>query len=79
MSYNNYLDKVYTVGEINRDDKGDSSGNDSDRGHRRGRQKFYDAISDPAVLRNALDPISEQNKVDNSLDVVQTPVPPLCF
>ena len=64
MSYNNYLDEVFTVGEKNRDDKGDSSGDDSDRDQRRGRQEIYDAISDPTVLRNALDPISEQDKLE---------------
>ena len=77
MSDNNYLDEVYTVGENNRDDKGDSSGDDSDRDQRRGRQEFYDAISDPAALRNAMDPISEQDKLDKAADVIQTPIPPL--
>jgi hypothetical protein len=48
MSYNIYLDEVYTVGENNCDDQEDSFGN-----------KFYDAISDSAILTNALDPISE--------------------
>ena len=71
------MDEVYTVGEDNHDDKENSSGNDSDRDQRRGRPEFYDAISDPADLTNALDPMSEQNKMDNSSDVNQTPVPPL--
>ena len=44
-------DEVYTVGENNRDHQGDSSGDDSDQDQRRGRQEFYDAISDPAALR----------------------------
>ena len=74
MSGNNYLDKVYTVGENNRDHREDSSGDDSDRDQRRGRQEFYDAISDPAALRNAMDLISEQVK---SADLTQTPIPPL--
>ena len=30
MSDNNYLDEVYTVGEDNRDQQEDSSGDDSD-------------------------------------------------
>ena len=59
MSNNNYLDEVYTVGENNRDHREDSLGDDSDRDQRRGRQEFYDALSDPAALRNAMDPISE--------------------
>ena len=46
MSTNNYLDEVYTVGEYNLDHREDSSGDDSDRDQRRGRQEFYDAISD---------------------------------
>ena len=50
MSNNNYLDEVYTVGENNRDHREDSSGDDSDRDQRRGRQEIYDAISDPAAL-----------------------------
>ena len=62
MSHNNYLDEVYTVGEKNRDHREDFSGDDLDRDQRRGRQEFYDAISDPAALRNAMDPISEQVK-----------------
>ena len=57
MSDNNYLDEVYTVGENNRDHREDSSGENSDRDQRRGRQEFYDAISDPEALRNAMDPI----------------------
>ena len=40
MSYNYYLDEVYTVGENNCGDKGDSSGNDSDLDLRQERQKF---------------------------------------
>ena len=74
MSDNNYLDEVYTVGENNRDHCEDSSGDDSDRDQRRGRQEFYDAISDPAALRNAMDPISEQDK---AAEVIQTPISPL--
>ena len=66
MSYNNYLDEVYTVGENIYDNQGDSSGNDSNRDQRRGRQEFYDTISDPSILRNALDPISEHDKLGNS-------------
>ena len=45
MSYNNYLDEVYTVGENNFDNQGDFSGNNSDRDQRRGRQEFYDTFS----------------------------------
>ena len=70
MSNNNYLDKVYTVYEDDRDQRGD----ESDRDQRRGEQEFYDAISDPAALRNAMDPISEQVKL---ADLTQTPIPPL--
>ena len=73
MSDNNYLEEVYAVGENNRDHQGDSSGDDSDRDQRRGRQEFYDAISDPASLRNAMDPISEQDK---AAEVIQIPIPP---
>ena len=62
MCNNSYLDEVYTVGENNRDHRQDSSGDDSDRDQRRGRREFYDAISEPAALRNAMDPISEQVK-----------------
>ena len=64
MSYYNYLDEDY-------------SGDDSDRDQRRGREEIYDAISDPAALRNAMDPISEQDKLDKAKDVIQTPIPPL--
>ena len=71
MSNNNYLDEVYTVGENNRDHREDISGDDSDRDQRRGGKEFYDAISDPAVLRNAMDPISEQVK---SANLTQTPI-----
>ena len=74
MSNNNYLDELYTVGENNRDHSDDYSGDDSDRDQRRGRQKFYNAISDPAALRNAMDPISEQVK---AAGLIQTPIPPL--
>jgi hypothetical protein len=42
MNSNNYLDEVYTVGENNYDNQDDSSGNDSDRDQRRGRQDFYE-------------------------------------
>ena len=74
MSNNKYLDKVYTVGENDPDQRDNSSGDDSDRDQRRRGQEFYDAISDPATLRNAIDPISEQVK---SADLTQTPIPPL--
>ena len=62
MSYNNYLDEVYTVGENNVDNQEDSSGNDFDRDQRRGRQELYDTISDPSTMRNALDTISHLDK-----------------
>ena len=65
MSNENYLDKVYTVGESDPDQRETSSGDDSDRDQRRGGQEFYDAISDPAALRNAMNPISEQVKSAN--------------
>jgi hypothetical protein len=55
MNSNNYLDDVYTVGENSYDNHDDSSENDSDRDQRRGRQNFYETISDPSSLRNALD------------------------
>ena len=74
MSNENYLDKVYTVGESDPDQGNSSSGDETDRDPRRGGQEFYDAISDPAALRNAMDPISEQVK---SADLIQTPIPPL--
>ena len=77
MNSNNYLDEVYTVRESNYGDQGDSSGDDSDWDQRRGWQDFYDAISDSASLRNALDPISEQDKFDKSVNLNQTPIPPL--
>jgi hypothetical protein len=77
MNYNNYLDEVYTVGENNVDNQEDSSENDSDRDQRRGRQEFYDTISDPSIMRNALDPISQHEKLGNSSVFIQTPVPPL--
>ena len=60
MSNNNYLDKFYTVGESDPDQRDTSSGDETDRDQRRGGQEFYDAISDPAALRNSMDPISEQ-------------------
>ena len=74
MSNNNYLDKVYTVDENDRDQRDNSSGDESDCDQRQGGQEFYDAISDPAALRNAMDPISEQVK---SANLTQTPIPPL--
>ena len=74
MNSNNFLDDVYTVGENNRDD---SSGNDSDRDQRRGRQDFYDTISDPSSLREAIDPISEQEQFRNPSGQMQTPEAPL--
>ena len=74
MSNNNYLDKVYTVGKSNSDQGDNYSGDETDRDPRRGGQEFYDAISDPAALRNAMDPISEQVK---SADLTQTPITPL--
>ena len=77
MSYNNYLDEVYTVGENNYDNQDDSSGNDSESDQRRERQDFYEMISDPSSLRNALDPISEQDQSRNSSVVIQTPAAPL--
>ena len=48
MSNENYLDKVYTVGESDPDQGNNSSGDETDRDPRRGGQEFYDAISDPA-------------------------------
>ena len=69
MSNNNYLDKVYTVGESDPDQRENFSGDENDRDPRQGGQEFYDAISDPAALRNAMDPISEQVK---SADLTQT-------
>jgi hypothetical protein len=67
MSHNNYLDEVYTVGENSFDNLEESSGNDPDQEQRRGRrQEFYDTISDSSILRNALDPISEHDKLCNS-------------
>ena len=77
MNSNNYLDDVYTVGENNYDNHDDSSGKDSDRDQRRGRQDFYETISDPSSLRNALDPISEQDQSRNSSVLMQTPATPL--
>ena len=74
MSNNNYLDKVYTVGENDRDQRDNSSGDDSDRDQHRGGQEFYDALSDPAALRNTMDPISEPVK---SANLTQTPIPSL--
>ena len=74
MSNDNYLDNVYTVGVSDPDPHDKSSGDETDRDPRRGEQEFYDAISDPAALRNAMDPISEQVK---SADLTQTPIPPL--
>ena len=74
MSNNNNLIEVYTVGENNRDHREDSSGDVSDRDQRQGSKKFYDALSDPAALRTAMDPISEQVK---SANLTQTPIPPL--
>ena len=73
MNSNNYLDEVYTVGENNIDNLEDSSGNDSDRDQRRGRQEFYDTISDPSVMRNALDPVSQHDKLGKSPGFIQTP------
>jgi hypothetical protein len=77
MSYNNYLDEVYSVGENNYDNQVDSSGNDSDWDQRRGRQDFYDTISDPSILRNALDPISEHDQLGDSSVLIETPAVPL--
>ena len=57
MSNNNYLDEVYTVGENNSDHLEDFLGDDLERDQRRGGQEYYDALSDPAALRNAMDPI----------------------
>ena len=51
MSNNNYLDKVYTVGENDPDQRDNSSGDESNLDQRRGGQEFYDAISDSAALR----------------------------
>ena len=72
MSYNNYLDDVYTVGENNYDNQDDSSGNDSDRDQRRGRQDCYDTISDRSSLMNAIDPISDQEQFRYSSVLMQT-------
>ena len=77
MSYNNYLDEVYTVGDNNYDNQEDSSGNDSDRDQRRGRQDLYETISDLSIPRNAFDPISEHDQLRNSLVLIQTPAAPL--
>ena len=73
MNYNNYLDEVYTVGENNYDNQEDSSGNDSDCDQRWRWQDFYETISDPLILRNALDPISDQDQLGNSLVLIPTP------
>jgi hypothetical protein len=73
MNSNNFLDDFYTVGENNHDNQDDSSGNDSDRDQRRGRQNFYETISDPSSLRNTIDPISEQDQFRNSSGLLQTP------
>ena len=77
MNSNIFLDDVYTVGKNNHDNQKDSSGNDSDRDSRRGRQDFYDTISDPSSLRNAIDPISDQEQFRNSSVLMQTPAAPL--
>ena len=77
MNSNNFLDDVYTVGENNHENHDDSSGNDSDRDQRRGRQDFYDSISDPSSLRDAIDPISEQDQFRNLSGLMQTPAAPL--
>ena len=61
MSNEYYLDKVYTVGESDPEKDNNSSGDEMDRDPNRGRQEFYDAISDPAAMRNAMDPISENS------------------
>ena len=62
------------MGENDRDQRDNSSGDDSDRDQRREGQELYDTISDPAALRNAMDPSSEQVK---SANLTQTPIPPL--
>ena len=72
MNSNNFLDDVYTVGENNHENHDDSSGNDSDRDQRRGRQDFYKTISDPSSLRDAIDPISEQYQFRNSSGLMQS-------
>ena len=77
MNSNNFLDDVYTVGENNHDNQEDSSGNDSDRDQHRERQDFYDTISNPSSLRNAIDPISDQEQFRNSSVLMQTPAAPL--
>jgi hypothetical protein len=78
MSYNNYFDEVYPVGENHFDNQEDSSGNGSDRYQRRGRrQEFHVTVSDPSIQRNALDLISDHDKLGNSSVLFQTPVPPL--
>ena len=77
MNSNNFFDDVYTVGENNHDNHDDSSGNDSDRDPRRGRQDFYETISDPSSLWNALDHISEQDQSRISSGLIQTPAAPL--
>ena len=40
MSNENYLDKVYTVGESDPDQGNNSSGDETDRDPRRGGQEF---------------------------------------
>ena len=77
MNSNKFLNEVYTVRENSHDNQEDYSGNDYDRDSRRGRQDFYDTISDPSSLGNAIDPISDQDQFRNSSVLMQTPAAPL--
>ena len=64
MINKNDLEDVYVVGQISRDQNGESSEEtDTDHDKRRRALPFYDAVSDSAELRQVMDPFySETGK-----------------
>ena len=62
MLNENDLEKVYVVGQITNDQNGeDTEESDTEHDQRRLALPFYDAVSDAADLRQAMDPISAQS------------------
>jgi hypothetical protein len=73
MINENDLEKVYVVGQMSRDENGDSL-EESDIDHdKRRRVPFYDAIPDPEDLRQVINPIHSETGTTTPADSTITP------
>jgi hypothetical protein len=70
----NDLEEVYVVGQITKDQNSDSSEEtDTEHDQRRLVLPFYDAVSDSADLRQAMDPFSAETGTNSLEDSTLTP------